>query len=117
MSDSRELGNIHQCGFVGTSVGFVGGIAGKPTAAKAFMMWQESILGVCAKSDPDVCLPAGFRGIHTVDDTEQQFQSTGRAVHSLKHLFLTHISLKSFKPNKRNPMSPLPIHEIGFWQL
>lgn len=36
LSDSSELGNIHRCGFVSGSLGFVGGIVGEPTAVKAF---------------------------------------------------------------------------------
>ena len=43
LSDSGELGNIHQCGFVSGSVGFVGGIVGEPAVVKVFMMWQELI--------------------------------------------------------------------------
>lgn len=54
LSVSSQLGNIHQCGFVSGSVGFVGGTLGEPTAIKAFMMWQKLILGLCAKSNPDV---------------------------------------------------------------
>ena len=54
MSDSGELGNIHHCGFVSGFLGFVGGIVGEPTAVKVFMMWQKLILGLCAKSNPDV---------------------------------------------------------------
>lgn len=54
LNDSGELGNIHQCGFVSGSMGFVGGIVGEPTALRVFMMWQKLILGVCAKNNPDV---------------------------------------------------------------
>lgn len=54
LSDSRELVNIHHSVFVSGSVGFVGGIVGEPTAVKVFMMWQKLILGLCAKSNPDV---------------------------------------------------------------
>ncbi len=65
MSDSSELANIHHCGFVSGSVGFVGGIVGEPTAVKDFMMWQKLILGLSAKSNPDVTHMVCFCDIHT----------------------------------------------------
>lgn len=36
LSDSSELGNIHHCGFVSGSRGFVGGIVGEPKRSKGF---------------------------------------------------------------------------------
>lgn len=65
LNDSSELGNIHHCGFVSGSVGFVGGIVREPKAVKVFMMWQKLIQGLCAKSNPDVTLTVYFCGVHT----------------------------------------------------
>lgn len=45
----------HHCGSVSGLLSCVGGIAGEPSAVKAFMMWQK-LIRVGAKSGPDVTL-------------------------------------------------------------
>lgn len=48
----------HHRGFVSSLLGCVGGIVGKPSAVKVFMIWQK-LIRVGAKSGPDVQLGAG----------------------------------------------------------
>lgn len=72
LSDSSELGNINQRGFVSGSVGFVGGIEGEPTAVKVFMMWQKFILRLRARSEPDVSPAVLFLYMHTCTRTSRQ---------------------------------------------
>lgn len=78
------LGNIHHCGFVSGSVGFVGGIVGEPNTVKAFMMWQKLILGLRAKSDPDVTPAVCFCSIHTY-------------IYTYVELGVEHVCFRSFR--------------------
>lgn len=48
-------------------MGFVGGIVGEPSIITVFMMWQKLIVGLCAKSNPDVTLTVCFCGTYAVE--------------------------------------------------